>query len=155
MINNLFDPFEDDTDLLESVEMLEVLNEEKETINEFYIFPKDKQGKSELRIMVRNKYDDGRNNVPIGHDPSLKIENPKNGELVPVYIDLKDNGDFDFPKEVSKENQKFIKGQKDVILKIIEDDYDGLKEYWYSKDQQKKEEFKSSMMSKYPRKKKN
>lgn len=124
-----------------------------ESINEFTIYPMDKRNKSSIKVMVRNNKEDGRSNTKINHGATIKIENGSE-HFVPVYIDLKD-GNLQFPKDISNDDKTFINSKKKIVKKLIEDNYDELKEYWYA-DSENPEELKlmetirNNMQDKYP-----
>lgn len=127
-----------------------------ESINEFTIYPTDKRNKSSIKVMIRNNKEDGRSNIKINHGATIKIENGSE-HFVPVYIDLKD-GNLQIPKDISNNDKSFINSKKRIIKKLIEDNYDELKKYWYADPEDPEgiklmETIRNDMQDKYPYKK--
>lgn len=106
----------------------------EEQIDEFYIYPKDKQGKYKTKILVRNHIDGARDNSDMQHGPSIKVYDNERNVFVPVLLDLDKDNNIQLPKKVkdNKDNVSFIKSKSKILKRLLTNEADEYKKYWYA-----------------------
>ena len=133
-------------------------------MQEFHVYPKDKQGKASTKILVRNHIDGARSDKVMKHDATIKVYDPDRDAWVPVFVELDEKGNPEIPEDMrnsseGQDNIKFIKSRQKMLKRFLTDEKENLQEYWVAnsrlpEDKARMNQIQNNMEDKYPFKKK-
>lgn len=104
----------------------------QEQIEEFYVYPKDKQGKSKTKILIRNHIDGARNGKEMKHGASIKVYDPNRDVYIPVLLKLDKNGKVQMPDDIAKDkdNKDFINKKSKILKRLLTNEGEEYQKYW-------------------------